>query len=80
MAQYIYSMRKVRKAVGDKVILDDVTMSFYPGAKIGMVGRIPSQEEQVGSPSADFWEAMVSVACRASSKVDTATTWRSSGS
>src|SRR6201747_2793410 len=38
MAQYIYSMRKVRKAVGDKVILDDVTLSFLPGAKIGVVG------------------------------------------
>ena len=31
-------MKKARKAVGDKVILDDVTMSFYPGAKIGVVG------------------------------------------
>ena len=31
-------MVKARKAVGDKVILDDVSMSFYPGAKIGVVG------------------------------------------
>ena len=31
-------MRKVRKAVGDKLILDDVTLSFLPGAKIGVVG------------------------------------------
>ena len=38
MAEYIYSMVKARKAHGDKVILDDVTMSFLPGAKIGMVG------------------------------------------
>ncbi|MCT2178517.1 energy-dependent translational throttle protein EttA [Brachybacterium muris] len=38
MAEFIYTMYKARKAVGDKVILDDVTMSFYPGAKIGMVG------------------------------------------
>ena len=38
MAEYIYSMIKARKAHGDKVILDDVTMSFFPGAKIGMVG------------------------------------------
>jgi ATP-binding cassette ChvD family protein len=38
MAQYIYTMRKVRKAHGDKVILDDVTLSFLPGAKIGVVG------------------------------------------
>jgi len=38
MAQFIYTMQKVRKAHGDKVILDDVTMSFFPGAKIGVVG------------------------------------------
>jgi ATP-binding cassette ChvD family protein len=38
MAQFIYTMQKVRKAVGDKVILDDVTLAFYPGAKIGVVG------------------------------------------
>jgi ATP-binding cassette ChvD family protein len=38
MAEFIYSMVRARKAVGDKVILDDVTMSFFPGAKIGMVG------------------------------------------
>jgi ATP-binding cassette ChvD family protein len=38
MAEFVYSMQKVRKAVGDKVILDDVTLSFYPGAKIGVVG------------------------------------------
>ena len=38
MAEFIYTMIKARKAVGDKVILDDVTMSFFPGAKIGMVG------------------------------------------
>src|SRR3989440_10011029 len=38
MAQYIYSMRNVRKAVGDKLILDDVTLAFLPGAKIGVVG------------------------------------------
>ena len=38
MAEYIYSMVKARKSHGDKLILDDVTMSFLPGAKIGMVG------------------------------------------
>ena len=38
MAQYIYTMRNVRKAVGDKVLLDNVTLSFLPGAKIGVVG------------------------------------------
>ncbi|MGW9552175.1 energy-dependent translational throttle protein EttA [Citricoccus zhacaiensis] len=38
MAEYIYSMVKARKKVGDKLILDDVTMAFLPGAKIGMVG------------------------------------------
>nr|WP_269809876.1 energy-dependent translational throttle protein EttA [Kineosporia rhizophila] len=38
VAEYIYTMRKARKAHGDKVILDDVTLSFLPGAKIGVVG------------------------------------------
>ncbi|WP_344779101.1 energy-dependent translational throttle protein EttA, partial [Microbacterium marinilacus] len=38
MAEYIYSMVRARKTVGDKLILDDVTMAFLPGAKIGMVG------------------------------------------
>lgn len=38
MAQFIYQMHKVRKAHGDKVILDDVSLSFFPGAKIGVVG------------------------------------------
>ena len=38
MAQFIYTMRNVRKAHGDKVILDDVTLAFLPGAKIGVVG------------------------------------------
>ncbi|MGJ0384321.1 energy-dependent translational throttle protein EttA [Paenarthrobacter nicotinovorans] len=38
MAEFIYTMTKARKAVGDKLILDDVSMSFYPGAKIGVVG------------------------------------------
>ncbi|MBB3082686.1 energy-dependent translational throttle protein EttA [Geodermatophilus sabuli] len=38
MAQYIYTMVRARKAHGDKVILDDVTLSFLPGAKIGVLG------------------------------------------
>ena len=38
MAEFIYTMYQARKAHGDKVILDDVTLSFYPGAKIGVVG------------------------------------------
>lgn len=38
MAEFIYQMYQTRKAHGDKVILDDVTLSFYPGAKIGVVG------------------------------------------
>ena len=38
MAEFVYQMYKARKAHGDKVILDDVTLSFYPGAKIGVVG------------------------------------------
>ncbi|MGD8214410.1 energy-dependent translational throttle protein EttA [Aestuariimicrobium sp. Y1814] len=38
MAEYIYTMHQVRKTVGEKVILDNVTLSFLPGAKIGVVG------------------------------------------
>jgi ATP-binding cassette ChvD family protein len=38
VAEFIYTMKKARKAHGDKVILDDVTLAFYPGAKIGVVG------------------------------------------
>ncbi|HEY5030948.1 MAG TPA: energy-dependent translational throttle protein EttA, partial [Actinomycetes bacterium] len=38
MAEFIYSMYKARKAHGDKLILDNVTLSFLPGAKIGVVG------------------------------------------
>ena len=38
MPEFVYQMHQARKAHGDKVILDDVTLSFYPGAKIGVVG------------------------------------------
>ena len=38
MGEFIYTMKNVRKAHGDKLILDNVTMAFYPGAKIGVVG------------------------------------------
>jgi ATP-binding cassette ChvD family protein len=38
MAEFIYTMRRARKAHGDKVILDDVTLAFLPGAKIGVLG------------------------------------------
>ncbi|HZE01983.1 MAG TPA: energy-dependent translational throttle protein EttA [Pseudonocardiaceae bacterium] len=38
MAEFIYTMKQVRKAHGDKVVLDAVTLAFYPGAKIGVVG------------------------------------------
>src|SRR6202045_4667512 len=38
MAEFIYQLRAVRKAYGDKVVLDNVTLSFLPGAKIGVVG------------------------------------------
>lgn len=38
MAEFIYTLYKARKAHGDKVVLDDVTLSFLPGAKIGVVG------------------------------------------
>jgi ATP-binding cassette ChvD family protein len=38
MAEFIYTLQKARKAHGDKVILDNVTLAFLPGAKIGVVG------------------------------------------
>ena len=38
MPEFIYQMHDARKAHGNKVILDEVTLSFYPGAKIGVVG------------------------------------------
>ena len=38
VAEFIYTMKQVRKAYGDKVVLDGVTLAFYPGAKIGVVG------------------------------------------
>ena len=38
MAEFIYQMINARKAYGDRVILDNVTLSFLPGAKIGVVG------------------------------------------
>ena len=38
MAQFIYTLEKARRAHGDKVVLDDVTLFFLPGAKIGVVG------------------------------------------
>ncbi|MGY9080888.1 MAG: ATP-binding cassette domain-containing protein, partial [Candidatus Nanopelagicales bacterium] len=38
MAEFIYTLQKARKAHGDKVVLDNVTLSFLPGAKIGVVG------------------------------------------
>ena len=38
MPEFIYSMHNVRKSLGDKVVLENVTLSFYPGAKIGVVG------------------------------------------
>ncbi|GAB2595762.1 energy-dependent translational throttle protein EttA [Microlunatus antarcticus] len=38
MPEFIYSMHNVRKTLGDKLVLDNITLSFYPGAKIGVVG------------------------------------------
>jgi ATP-binding cassette ChvD family protein len=62
MPEYIYSLRGVRKAHGDKVVLDEVTLSFLPGAKIGVVGpngmgkstllRIMAGEEPVSNGEA----------------------------
>ena len=64
MAQYIYVLRKARKAHGDKVILDDVTLSFLPGAKIGVVGpngagkstllKIMAGQEQLSNGDAEL--------------------------
>jgi ATP-binding cassette ChvD family protein len=47
MAEFIYQMIKARKAQGDKLILDDVTLSFIPGAKIGVVGPNGSGKSSV---------------------------------
>ncbi|HEY8532555.1 MAG TPA: energy-dependent translational throttle protein EttA [Micromonospora sp.] len=62
MAQFIYVLEKARKAHGDKVVLDDVTLSFLPGAKIGVVGpngagkstllRIMAGQEQLSNGEA----------------------------
>ena len=52
MAEFIYTMVRARKAVGDKVILDDVTMSFFPGAKIGMVGPNETFFQETPPPAA----------------------------
>ncbi|MCH7230509.1 energy-dependent translational throttle protein EttA [Glycomyces sp. L485] len=62
MAQFIYTMEKARKAHGDKVVLDDVTLYFLPGAKIGVVGpngagkssllRIMAGQDQVSNGDA----------------------------
>ncbi|PRY62108.1 MULTISPECIES: energy-dependent translational throttle protein EttA [Glycomyces] len=62
MAQFIYTLEKARKAHGDKVVLDDVTLYFNPGAKIGVVGpngagkssllRIMAGEDQVSNGEA----------------------------
>jgi ATP-binding cassette ChvD family protein len=38
VAQFIYTLEKARKSLGDKVVLDNVTLSFLPGAKIGVLG------------------------------------------
>src|SRR5665647_387633 len=38
MAEFVFTMHNVRKTLGEKLILDNVTMSFYPDAKIGVVG------------------------------------------
>ena len=51
MAEYIFTLKKARKAHGDKVVLDDVTLAFLPGAKIGVVG--PNGAGQVFAAQAD---------------------------
>ncbi|THV39438.1 energy-dependent translational throttle protein EttA [Glycomyces buryatensis] len=64
MAQFIYTLEKARKAHGDKVVLDDVTLYFQPGAKIGVVGpngagkssllRIMAGQDQVSNGDANL--------------------------
>ena len=49
MGEFIYTMKNVRRAHGDKVVLDNVTMSFYPGAKIGVVGANRERETMTSS-------------------------------
>jgi len=46
MAEFIYQMIGARKAHGDKVILDDVTLAFYPGAKIGVSARMAPESHR----------------------------------
>ena len=41
MAEFVFTMHNVRKSLGEKLILDNVTLSFYEGAKIGVVGDRP---------------------------------------
>jgi ATP-binding cassette ChvD family protein len=65
VAQYIYTMVRARKAHGDKVILDDVTLSFLPGAKIGVLGPNGAGKSTVlkimaGMEQASNGEAMLS--------------------
>ncbi|MGW2996350.1 hypothetical protein ACWDA9_33040, partial [Streptomyces sp. NPDC001193] len=61
MAEFIYTMRKTRKAHGDKVILDDVSLNFLPGAKIGVPGAAEVQDQH-GAVRADHHVARLQVA------------------
>ena len=68
MSEYIYQMVKARKKVGDKLILDDVTMAFLPGAKIGMVGPNGAGKSTIlkimsGLHEASNGEAVLRVLC-----------------
>ena len=70
MAEFIYTMKKARKAHGEKVILDDVTLMFLPGAKIGVVGPNGAGKSTVlqimaGLQQPSNGEAYLSPACSA---------------
>src|SRR3954471_23537609 len=69
VAQYIYTMVRARKAHGDKVILDNVTLSFLPGAKIGVVGPNGAGKSTVlkimaGLAPPSNWQAFLSSGVR----------------
>ena len=86
MAEFIYTMRKVRKAHGDKVILDDVTLGFLPGAKIGVVGpngagkssvlRIMAGLDQANNGDAFWRPARPSASCMQEPQLDETKTVR----
>ena len=76
MAEFIYTMKKARKAHGDKVILDDVTIMFYPGAKIGVVGPNGAGKSSVLRAAAGLVPYTGSVAINQTEIPATSARWR----